>query len=122
MIYSYVYGNVRKYARASNAIEARIIFVRSIKAELREEIERFKNDALITDAMLRLKSVRVSLSQVFEYCEDSENAVNAPGLDEAVKTATVARDGYANLRAYQKPSQRDWSYIPQKRETLHVKL
>lgn len=115
MIYAYVFGQVRKFARASSPTEARGIFARSIKAELIEKAEALPEDDQRRAAILAdLASIRVSTAAVFAYAADWENAVSAPNLDDAVNSVSSARDGYAKLRAYQKPSRFDWAHSPKR--------
>lgn len=115
MIYAYVFGSIRKFARAATATEARGIFARSIKAELIERANALPDDDKRRAVILaELASARVSKSAVFAYAADWENAVSAPSLDDAIRSVSSARDGYAKLRAYQKPSRFDWSHSPKR--------
>jgi len=124
MIYAHIYNGRQLFARANNAIEARRIFVRSIRSQLSESIDKAKNEI---DAMLityAIKSFRIAQDTVFEYCENWEAGIigNAECYKASVGKVDDRPDSFINLRAYQKPSKKDWSYIPSKRETVHITL
>jgi hypothetical protein len=123
MIYAHVYQGTMLFARASNLLEARMIFVRSIRATMRATMNNADTvqRELITYA---INSFKVARESVFIYAPDScSDIIGSSAIyDTAANSQDTKPDSFIKLKAYQKPSKRDWSYIPQKRETLHYSL
>lgn len=111
MIYQYLQGGMARYVRASSLVEARRIVARSINCELAARMgEEYRPVAVSLDAVRKIGA------------NFQADVILAPFLDKAVNTVAERPEDYAKLRAYQKPSKRDWSYNPQARETLHISI
>lgn len=112
MIYSHIHNGIALFARANDAVQARLIFVRSIRGKMREAMEAMKEGIQRDLMQCAIETLRVSTKDVFEYCENHDGPMVgiASLYDQACYRKVEKADSFTALRAYQKPSRKDWAY------------